>query len=209
VRRGLFGRLLSVMCGVAAASTGLALLLQERSLSSDLERAAERRLAAAATAADRLLEGHLSSTAERYRAVSGTPQFRATLEVNDAPTLEHYAETLLDQQRAARIAFVDAVGTVVAAAGAEELDAQALEIRGEGVVARAGTTYAVVTVPIARAGRLVAVEPIASATLVLWSELCGARVSFAPTGAALASGIRKVVREVDGIERRVESSLDA
>jgi len=209
VRRGLFGRLLLVMCGVAAASTGLALLLQERSLSGDLERAAERRLASAASAADRLLEGHLSATAERYRAVAGTPQFRATLEVNDGPTLAHYAQALLDQQRAARVAFVDAVGTVVAAAGAEDLDTLALEIRGEGVVARAGATYAVVTVPIARAGRLVAVEAIDSATLALWSELCGARVSFASVGAALASGIRKVVREVDGVELRVESSLDA
>lgn len=99
--RSLFGRLLAVLCGVAAASTGLALLLQERSLSHDLERAAERRLAAAASASERLLESHLGAMAERYRAVSDTPRFRATLQIDDAPTLAHYASTLLAQQTAA------------------------------------------------------------------------------------------------------------
>jgi len=72
--RGLFGRLLVVMCGVATASTALVLLLQERSLSRDLEQAAQRRLAASAKAADRLVDGHLQAMAERYHAVSGTPQ---------------------------------------------------------------------------------------------------------------------------------------
>lgn len=207
--RGLFGRLLAMMCGVAATSTGAALLLQERSLSGDLQRAAEERLENAASAAGRLLEGHLDAMAERYRAVSGTPQFRATLEVDDGPTLAHYAETLLGQQDAARIAFVDAGGAVVAAAGADALDPRALAVRDTGVVAHAGGTFAVVSVPIAGAGRLVAAEPIAATTLALWSELCGARVAFAPPGGGTPEGLRKVVREAGGLELRVSSGLGA
>ena len=153
--RGLFGRLLAVMCGVAAASTGLAALLQERSLSADLERAAEHRLDTAAAAAEHLLQRHLGAMAERYRAVSGTPQFRATLEVNDAPTLAHYARTLLAQHGAARIVFEGRDGGAVAAAGEPGLDVPALAVEGVGVVAHEGRPYAVVGIPLAEVGRLV------------------------------------------------------
>lgn len=205
---GLFARLLAVMCGVAAASTGVAVLLQERSLSADLERAAERRLDAAARAAGSLLESHLVAVSERYRAVSGTPQLRATLEVNDAPTLAHYAGTLLEQNRAARIAFTAPSGELVAAAGEAGLDRAALAIEGSGVVVHAGRPYAVAATPLAGAGRLVAVEAIAPETVAAWSELCGARVSFSAPGAASQAGIERVVRRVDGLQMRVSSSLE-
>lgn len=207
--RGLFGRLLVSMCGVAAASTALALLLQERSLSSDLERAAERRLATAATAADRLVDAHLDAVAARYRAVSGAPQFRATLEVDHAPTLAHYAESLRDQHRAARIAFVDAQGEVAAAAGPEALDRASLAVTDQGLVAHAGSAYVVVSVPIARAGRLVAVEPVTGEMLEAWSDLCGARVSFAAPADGPAHGLRSVPRRVGDLEMSVSYELDA
>jgi hypothetical protein len=70
VKGGLFARLLAAMCGVAAASTVLVLAFQERSLSGDLERAAQSRLERAATATERLIENHLETVAERYRAAS-------------------------------------------------------------------------------------------------------------------------------------------
>ena len=49
--RSLFARLLYAMCGVATVAIGVALFLQERSLSNDLRVAAERRLDTAALAA--------------------------------------------------------------------------------------------------------------------------------------------------------------
>jgi methyl-accepting chemotaxis protein len=209
VIRGLFGRLLAVMCGVAAASTGLAVLLQERSLSADLERAAERRLDAAAAAAERLLGSHLVAMAERYRAVSRTPQLRATLEVNDGPTLAHYAGTLLEQHRAARIAFESDEGVLVAAAGDAELDAAALAVEDAGLVAHAGRPYAVVATALAGVGRLLAVEPIAQETLDAWSDLCGATVAFGAPQPRAGEGITRIVRRLGGLEMRVWSPLDA
>lgn len=214
--RGLFARLLAAMCGVAAASVGLALLLQERSLSANLERAAERRLARAAAAASRLLASHLDAMAERYRAVSLTPQFRALLEVNDGPTLAHYAQTLLGQHGAARIAFLDASDRVVAGAGDAALDEGSAGIRPTGVIARAGRAYAVVATPIAGAGRLLATEPIQPTTLELWSDLCGAQVAFAVAGESgeaagpgAGGSIHRTVGVFDGLELRVTSSLEA
>ncbi len=207
--RGLFGRLLAVMCGVAAASTGLVLVLQERNLSADLERAAEQRLDNAAVAAERLLEGHLTAMAERYRAVSGTPQFRATLEIDHAPTLAHYAETLLQQHDAARIAFVRPDGRVAAAAGESALDAAALPVESNGLVAHDGRPYAVVSTRLSRAGRLLAVEPLEADTLAVWSELCGAEVSFGTPGGPTTAELQRTVLRLDGLELRVASSLQA
>src|SRR5262245_18756715 len=87
-------RLLLILAGVAACSTAFALVVQERSLSRDLERAARARLDRAARAAERLVESHLASLGERYRAVSGTPQLRASLELDHAPTLAFQAREL-------------------------------------------------------------------------------------------------------------------
>lgn len=207
--RGLFGRLLVVMCGVAAASTVLVLVLQERSLSRDLERAAQRRLDAAATAAERLLDGHLEALSDRYRAVSGTPQFRATLEIRDGPTLSHYAQSLLHRHGATRIAFVDARGRVAGGAGDRALDETALAVHGAAVVAQGGAVRAVVEVDLGSSGRLVAVEPVGDELLQRWSELCGARVSFGPPDVAPDGELVRVVRPVPPFEMRIASSLAA
>ena len=74
------GRLTLVFCGLVVFSMVVSLLLQGRALDRDLERAARERLARSAQAADRLLREHLLSVAERYAAVSRTPEFRANLE---------------------------------------------------------------------------------------------------------------------------------
>jgi methyl-accepting chemotaxis protein len=207
--RSLFARLLYAMCGVATAALGLALFLQGRSLSEDLRAAAERRLDTAANAAQRLLDGHLAALSERYRAISGTPQFRATLEVDDGPTLAHYATSLLEQSGALRIAFLGEGDAVVAGAGDASLDAQAFRIPDRGLIAHAGRPYAVASTPIADAGRLIAVEPIAPATLAGWSELCGAEVTFTPHGEARAGLLHREPRSFDGMVMRVSQALDA
>ncbi|MGH9887131.1 MAG: hypothetical protein ACREBE_16515, partial [bacterium] len=85
-------RLIAILCATAAIATALALLFQDRTLARDLERAAATRLEHSAVAANSLADAHLASLSERYRAISGTPQLRANLEVEDPPTLAHYAE---------------------------------------------------------------------------------------------------------------------
>ena len=94
-------RLLWILCAIAASSTGLALALQQRALSTDLERAADRRLERAVATADRLIDDHLRTLEERFAAISRASEFRANLEVNHAPTLAYYAAQLARQQSAA------------------------------------------------------------------------------------------------------------
>ena len=207
--RSLFARLLYAMCGVATVAMGLALFLQGRSLSEDLRTAAERRLDTAASAAQRLLDNHLASLADRYRAISGTPQFRANLEVGDGPTLAHYAGTLREQSGALRIAFLGAGDRVVAGAGDPSLDAQAFHIEDRGLIAHQGRPFAVASTPIGDVGRLVAIEPIPDATIASWSELCGAEVAFAPRGDVPADVLHREPRSFDGLVLRVSQALDA
>lgn len=207
MKRGLFARLLAAMCGVAAASTVLMLAFQERSLSGDLERAAQSRLERAAAATERLIANHLDTVAERYRAISGTPQFQATLEVGDAPTLGHYAGSLLQRHGAARIAFLALGDGVVAGAGDETLDGIARGVSAAALVAHGETAYAVVSTSLGGAGRLVAVEPLGEETLALWSELCGAQVALAEPGASLRDGLERTVRSLGGLDLRVTATL--
>lgn len=207
--RSLFARLLYAMCGVATVAIGVALFLQERTLSHDLLVAAERRLETAAVAADRLLDTHLATQAERYRAISGTPQFRATLEIDDAPTLAHYAGALREQSVASRIAFLGTDDSVVAGAGDSALDAAAFALKGNGVIAHDGEAYAVTSTPIGDAGRMVAVEAIGARTLGTWSELCGAAVAFATPDAGHARGVHRELRRIGDLALEVALSLDA
>jgi len=209
----LFIRLLCILCGVATASTGLALALQQRSLTTDLERAARKRLETAAMAANRLATNHLDGLAERYRAVSGTPQFRANLEVNDAPTLAHYADALREQQGALRIVFLDRDDRIVAGAGDAKVDARAIAVPQASLIASEARPLAVVSVVLAtgaeRLGRLVAVHALDAATLTEWSELCGAEVTFGAVAAASREHIEAVARELGGLQMRVILSLVA
>jgi diguanylate cyclase (GGDEF)-like protein/PAS domain S-box-containing protein len=108
-------------------STGLAMLAQDRALRADLERAAQVRLERAASAADRLLEGHLGAALKRYRAISRTPEFRANLEVNHAPTLNYFADRLADEQRSSLLLFLGPEDEPIAVAGQESLIASTLE----------------------------------------------------------------------------------
>jgi len=209
----LFVRLLCILCGVATASTGLALALQHSSLTADLELAAKQRLETAMTAAGRLAANHLDALSERYRAVSGTPQFRANLEVNDAPTLAHYAESLVEQQGAVRILFLDRDDRVVAGAGGPEADARAIAVPDASLVASQGRPLAVVSVPLAtgaeRLGRLIAVHPLGAETLAEWSELCGAEVSFRSAGKDSREHIAAVSRDLGELQMRVILPLTA
>jgi len=213
VRPTLFLRVLLLMCGVATAATGLALLFQQRALALDLERLARSRLESAAHAADRLVEGHLRAVGERYKAISGTPQFRAQLALHEAQTLVHYAETLRDQQSAARVVFLDGQGHEVAAAGDETLDPSGLGERQAALVGQGGHSFAAIAVPLETAGqplgRLIAFEPIGDELLGEWSGLVGAQVRLQAPDQNARQGIDTVVRDLGGLQLRVASSLQA
>jgi len=216
------------LCGISAFSTGLALMLQERSLAAALEGAARERLDRAASATDQLLEGRLAAMAERYEAISQTPEFRANLDVRDGPTLGFFAKQLVRQQKAALILFLTARNQQRVRSGSKALGqaARAALARGSGnpaatgsepestrtdVIAYDGESFAMSVTPLHTrgrlVGRLVAVEPISEEVISGWSELCGARVHFAPSAGALGA-LDTVVRSFDGLDLRVAGSLD-
>ena len=60
---------------------------------------------------------YLDSLGERYRAVARTPQLRATLELDDEPTLDFLAGELAREHRTDALALLDHAGAIVAEAG--------------------------------------------------------------------------------------------
>lgn len=207
----LFRRLVITVGGVATASTLLTLAIQERTLSRDLEQAALARLGNSAAAAEGLVSNHLRTVTERYRSIAATPQFRATLEVNDAPTLSHYAASLVVREGAARILFADREDAVVAAAGAALPDGVVLGVEEATLLSHEGKPYAAVSLPLETPsltiGRMIAVEPVGERLVEEWSKLCGARVAIGPRGSAAASEADRAVREFGELELHVVASL--
>ncbi len=208
-------RLLLIVCGIAAGSIALALALQHRALSADLERAAGRRLERAASAPDRLIESHLRTLAERYAAISKAPELRANLEVKHGPTLAFYASQLAAQQRAALLLFADRKGRASAVAGDRDLvpPAQAsLRDGGRGLFVSEGRLFAVTEVSLETrsrlVGRLVAVEAVGEEILSDWSELCGARVALSAPDDPEEPTLARVVRTLGALDVRVVASLD-
>jgi diguanylate cyclase (GGDEF)-like protein/PAS domain S-box-containing protein len=206
-------RLLVALSATAALSTALAMALHDRSLAADLERAAQQRLERASHAAERLIEDHLAATRERYRAISGTPQLRANLEVDHVPTLAYYAATLREREGAELLAFVDRHGQLMAAAGNEELWSPARGLAAQALVAHAGSAWAVVSAELETSagpvGRMVAVERLEPETLARWSELCGAELALAAPQSAARSALRRTARALGGLDLVVTASLDA
>ncbi len=212
-------RLIAILCATAAIATAFALAFQDRTLARDLESAAATRLEHSAAAANTLVDAHLASLVERYRAISGTPQLRANLEVEDPPTLAHYSEDLRRRSGAARLAFQDAHERLIAASGDGSLDTALLHERQPRLLAHAGQLFALVSVEIGTSdetvGRLFAAELISAETLGRWSELCGASILVASTVGAAGGGrsdpdtLRRPVRDVGGAQLRVESKLEA
>jgi diguanylate cyclase (GGDEF)-like protein len=204
-------RLLLALAGLVTFSSAVALSLQDRALARDLERAAAARLDRAARAAGQLVAAHQASLEERYRAVSGTPQLRANLEVQHPPTLAYYAGDLQRREGALLIAFVDRDGHAIASAGDAELLAAALAAPTGGLSAHAGTPYFITTTELRSdagpLGRLVAVDAVDAPLVERWSDLCGAPLAFRAPEAR--SEFARVVAALPGLELRVDSDLAA
>ncbi len=209
----LSGRILLILSGVAALSTLLALVIQDRTLSLDLREAALARLERAEHAAELLVENHFGALEERYRAISGTPQFRATLEVGDQATLEYYAEQLREREGAAGVAFVAARAQTTAVAGDPGLMEIALQARHSDMIAYTGNGHAVIRVPLLtndeEVGQLVAVEPLDGEIVGEWSALCGADVYFATPRSDDGASLERVVRSLADLELRVAVATEA
>ncbi len=208
------------LCGIAALATVLALVLQGRSLATDLDRAADLRLESASAAAGQLLDAHLDSLRERYASISETPEFRANLETGHAPTLRYFANRLAEREGAAMVVFLNSRGERTAVAGDAPLAADILDRHGARVGApaafatdRAGQVFAVADLPLltrGRAvGRLVAAEIIDDETLGLWGDLCGGEVAFVPALERPADSLVRSARRVGELELRVTWSLEA
>jgi len=208
-------RLFLVLVSMAAATSAIIVLLQDSSLSSDLQRAARTRLGQKAEVASQLLDDHLTAQYERYSAVSETPQFIANLESGNVPTLEHYSGELADLHDARVILFTDEEGQEVAGYGERKLrklahrhlDGLAPRIpvpspRGTttALVEKDGVPYSIVNVPLHEDGRvlgsLVSVEAIGFEELSAWSRLCRARITVdeGPVGQQLSQSFRPAGR---------------
>jgi diguanylate cyclase (GGDEF)-like protein len=213
MRVSVASRLMIALAATAALSTALAMVLHDRSLRDDLERAAEGRLERAALATNRLIDGHLDAMNERYRAVSGTPQLRAALEVDHAPTLAYFATTLCERESADVIAFLNRDGAVIAAEGDMNLLANAAAIASRALIARGDHAYAVVTTELSTSagavGRLLAAERIEPETLAHWADLSGVEVSLAATGAAKPGALSRSVRALGELDVIATASLSA
>jgi len=213
VRFTVFARLLLTLVGVATLPTALILAVQERALTRDLEAAAGARLEGARHAAGRLLDGYLAGLAERYRAVSGTPQFRATLDLGDAATLRFYAGELARREGAVSIAFVGRDGSATSAGRLPELAARARAAGLGPLFEDGGLHYALTEVPLRTGaeavGSLVAAEPLSPARLAEWSDTCGATVLWVRGAPAPGDGLALVVRRFGDFSLAVTSSLAA
>jgi diguanylate cyclase (GGDEF)-like protein len=201
------------LAAMAIATTTLAVTVQDRALSRDLRLAAEQRLARAATAADRLADNHLAALQARYRTVAGTPQLRAALELNDAPTLAFFAGELREREQAALVALATAGSAKPIQSGDAELAAAALAATEPRLVELRGRLHAVIQVPLETAGRavgsLIAAEAVDESTLAAWSSLCGAEVTLDPAGARAGDVLVAPVRPVGAVVLSVHSTLDA
>ncbi len=193
LRFSVFAKLVLLMGGLAVTSTAAALVIQDRTLSTDLLNVASERLEGAASAADRLLTDHLDQVAERYAAVSLTPEFRANLAAGDEATLTYYAERLVDRQGAVGVAFRTPDGEFAAVAGDREMARRAAERARPGApvwLTDSDVLYAAATIPLVTGGELVghlvAVEAVGAGVLAHWSEVLGVGVSLG-WEAALAS----------------------
>jgi len=236
LRLSVGGRILVTLCAVASFSTAAALLLQDRSLSRDLREAATDRLEHSAETAEILLVDYLRAFEARYRAVAGTPQFRANLETQHAETLAFFAERLAEQQESALVLFLDADGHPIAHGGvmpppaptslawraielaqAHHVDAPRL-LPTEGFESFLGPdppAYAAAFVPLRTSGRavgtLVALEPMSPGLLERWSQLSGADLlvgGYSGDRRDAAEMSLPVELPLSGIGIRVTASLD-
>jgi len=175
-------RLTLVFIALAGFSTGAALIVQDRALEADLEATARQHAVTAAGIAETLVGLHLEVLHQRYIAIAGTPQFRATLGAGDRPTLGRYAKALARQEGASQVLFAGEGSSVLAVGVASTAVPPQWPEEGASLVNHDGHPFVVVAIPLRIAGRffgrLVVSEPVREQTLTEWSEAAGAEILF-------------------------------
>ncbi len=223
LRLTLGARLLLVLLGVVTATTVLTLLLQDRSLQSDLERLARSRLQEASEVAEQLIQEALETQLERYEAIAATPQFQANVESRHVPTLSHFAQEIVEQQPETAVFFFDPQGKILAGNdphGLAESAHRALASArtANGSAARSHTSlvehhqrlYSLTSVPwgeLEFAGALVCLEPVDLAQLEKWSKICRASLVVEP--AVDTEALTLPIRDFGKRELQVATSLQA
>jgi len=216
-------RLTLAMCAVALVSMGIALLRHERSLAGDLEAAARTRIERGVEGAELLIANYLRGLQERYDTLSGTPQFRANLEAEDAATLHFFAGGLAAREGAVALAFLDEAGAPLAAAGDAAIADAARGAFAGGLPELGGAKTAAqllasddrllgsVLVPLEARGQtvgyLLAVEAVAAEHFREWSQLTGFELTLVPAGPSPADHIETTLAEFPAAELRVVGSL--
>jgi diguanylate cyclase (GGDEF)-like protein len=215
VRFGVFAKLTLLMGGLAAVSTILALVIQDRTLSADLREAASVRLARAAGAAQRMIDDHLAGVVQRYVAISATPEFRANLDAGDRPTLTYHAQSLVERLGASTIAFQSPEGELEALAGDEGLlllDAERVRAGTPTYLTAGDRIYAAAAIPLRiRAdlvGYLVAVEVVGPEVLEAWSSVLGVLVTVGAAEPSLEDALVRTVN-VTGASVLVSTTYEA
>jgi len=237
LRIGVSYRIVFALGLTAAVATVVTVLLQARTLSSDLALAAQDRIDQSAGAALVLIEQHKLSVLERNRAIARTPEFRANLATAHSPTLAEAARSLRERGTGIRaVAFSDAQGKRVASNGDRELVLALLDRSGGRPVPRCATNHlagecAGVAGPgqtfllvyqgelmVGAAislftggefvGRLMTGEAISEDLLSQWTVLAGAELDVRGEGSA-TDPFERVALAVGGIELRVRGSFEA
>jgi len=215
-RFGVFTRLVLLMGGLAATSTILALVIQDRTLAADLREAADERLARSAGAAGRLLDDHLATVAARWAAVSATPEFRANLAAGDRRTLEYHAERLVERLGASAIAFQSPLGRTVALAGDRamvSLSAERVLEESPTYVVADGRLYAAAAIPLRTiddlTGYLLAVDSVSADVFEAWSNVLGVGVGLGAVGVSPPDTLVSVVRDFAAAGVRVSTTYES
>ena len=220
-RQSLLVRGVVTLCAVTVVTTIIGVAFQHFTRPTRSHPIVSEHLGLTQYASEALVEAHLTAMSDRYLAISTTPQFRAVLEAEHGPTLEHYAREVRASQGAAWIAFRDATWAVRAEAGETVTPASFPTERGSAYSVVDDTLVAItattIMTPAGPVGDLIAVEEIDETTIQQWIEVDrkGQREAQLGIALSLASTLFGIVaitvvfwRGLVGPLRRVRAASD-
>lgn len=202
-------QLLTSLCSIALVSTALMLVMQHRSISTDLETVARQRFENSCVTVERLVARHLGLLRTRYEEIAARPYVRAIVESGDGPSIFDIASGLSANHDLTRLAFIGNDGRVIGGAGDEALDPYALDTVNTRLIVFEGVPFAVVSVPLLGGalefGRLVAVEPLPEAELASWTVIAGAKVFIDSQAGGSPDRRRKMLRDLGTLQLYAET----
>jgi signal transduction histidine kinase/ActR/RegA family two-component response regulator len=172
-------RLVLSFASLAVFSAAIALVIQERTLARDLERAAGERLGQSARALEILVDAQLEALRERCVALIDAGDLRSALRARSRKSLARQLDILRARSGARWLMVLASDGELLASSG--EGSVPDVHAGGE-LVQAAGRPHARAEVPLVEqgrtVGRLVAFEALTERELSRWSALIRADVYF-------------------------------